>query len=237
MCLLFTLHRTNYNFKYENIREKLWNLLIESYCDNWSELAKSVGLSCNIEEASVFIEVRDHVNRFESLTNSGIIAEFIYAMDGYAFPQVRCPAGCYAYLDECSCVQFNHLLAWKLNLVVLNGNAKYFPGARLDWPTSVLELGNFRVWLSLVAEEQSGLSVLLCRRHGKRLSKSIIHCPMNPVLVNIGFQFPDPCAATILMPNIITAGKMGRWSNSNHVVLALGGFSSISSSSIAQRSE
>ena len=221
--------------KYKNIREKLWSLLLESYRDSWSELATSVGLNCNIDEASVFIDVTDHVNKFESLTSNGIIVEFIFAIDGYAFPQVRCPAGCYAYLDECSCVQFNHFLAWKLNLVVFNDDAKYFAGARLDWPTSVLEFNNFRVWSSLVADEQSGLSVLLCRLHGKGLLKSIIHCPTNPVLGNIGFQFLDTSAEAILTPNIITAGKMGRWSDSNHVILAVGGYSGISSSSIAQR--
>ena len=221
--------------EYEHIRKQLWDLLPESHRDSWSELATSVGLSCVLDEASVFIDVTVDVNKFDSLTNSGVIADFIFAMDGYAFPQVRCPAGCYAYLDECSCVQFNHFLAWKLNVVVFNGDAKYFAGARLDWPMSVLELDNFRVWPSIVADEQYGLSVMLCRRHGNGLQKSIIHCPTNPVLGNIGFQFPDPSAAAILTPNIVTAGKMGRWNNSNHVVLAVGGYSGISSSSIAPK--
>ena len=52
---------------------------------------------------------------------------------------------------------------------------------------------------------------------------------------DLGFQIPDTCAAAILTPNVIRAGRMGKWTNSSHVVTAIGGYTGISSSSIAEK--
>ena len=76
---------------------------------------------------------------------------------------------------------------------------------------------------------------MFCKSHGKGLFEPIIHLPRNPVLGNMGLRYPDTTAAAILTPNVIRAGRMGKWTNSTHVINAIGGYTGISSSTISQR--
>jgi hypothetical protein len=75
---------------------------------------------------------------------------------------------------------------------------------------------------------------MMCDSHGKGLLKPVIHVPMNPILEE-GLPYPDTNAAATLQPNVIRRGQMGAWTNSNHVVRAIGGYTGISSSSIAMK--
>jgi len=74
---------------------------------------------------------------------------------------------------------------------------------------------------------------MYCTSHGKGLQSSFVHVPKNPVLKDHGLQYADKCAAAVLTPNVIRAGKMGRWTNSTHVIKAVGGYTGISSSTLA----
>ena len=224
------------NAKYQNIRCQLWDMLPARHKECWRGFAESVGINCcDLQRSAVFVDATERLSRYETMTKSGVISDFIACNDDYAFPEVRCPAGCFAYVDECACVQFHHFIAWKLGAVVFNGDAKYFIGARLDWPSSVEQLGCFSVRPSVVVDSIRGLCVLMCRHHGNGLLKSFVHVPLNPVLGDMGLQLTDTCAAAMLVPNVVRAGRMGKWTNSSHVVAAVGGYSGISSSSIAAK--
>ena len=74
---------------------------------------------------------------------------------------------------------------------------------------------------------------MYCSIHGKGLTSSFVHVPKNPILKDHGLQYADNCAAAILTPNVIRAGRMGRWTNSTHVIKAVGGYSGISSSMLS----
>jgi hypothetical protein len=47
--------------------------------------------------------------------------------------------------------------------------------------------------------------------HGKGMFSSTLHVPTNPILGCDGLQYPHVSAAAVLKPNIIRAGRMGRW--------------------------
>jgi hypothetical protein len=215
-----------------NIRANLWNLLPLTIRQGWKQLA--VNVSLNIDAPAVFTDVTAGIARYHELTTSGVIADFITAMTDYSFPSVKCPAGCFAYVDECQSLSFKHFLAWKFGIHLFNANAMEMKGARQDWPAVAVQLDTFTVSPS-VAVTDEGLSLLLCKHHVKRLTKSIIHVPINPVLGDMGFQLPDTTAAAVLTPNVIRAGRMGKWTNSSHVINAIGGYTGISSSSIAPK--
>ena len=155
-------------------------------------------------------------------------------MDDFAWPSVKCPAGCNSYVDDCRTFAFNHFLAWKFNVTIYGGNDKYLTGARSDWPRSTIDLNVFFSNPGVLVTEE-GLSVMFCENHGKGLFEPIIHVPRNPVLGNMGLPYPDTTAAAILTPNVIRAGRMGKWTNSTHVINAIGGYTGISSSTISQR--
>lgn len=82
-------------------------------------------------------------------------------------------------------------------------------------------------------DDTKGLVILFCSHHGKSLTKDVVHVPVHPVLGDLGFEYPDTCAAATLTPNVIRAGRRGVWTNSGHVISAIGGYSGLSSSYIS----
>lgn len=215
--------------KYSNISKALCSQLPLRLRQSWSEL----GLSMDVSNDDAFEDFTPALDRYMHLTKSGRLDDFVSAMTEYAFPCVKCPAGCFAYIDECRPVPFHHYINWKFGLSVFNSKTAYLKGARSNWPVSSLELRKFFVRPGLILDKELGLSFLICKCHGKGLLNSVVHVPTNPVLGNVGLQFPDVSAAAVLTPNVIRAGRMGRWTNSNHVVAAVGGYGGISTSSLA----
>ena len=63
-------------------------------------------------------------------------------MEDFAFPSVKCPAGCFAFVDECSFLPFNHFLDWKFNLSFFGGDRTMLTGPRTDWPSYSVSIGD-----------------------------------------------------------------------------------------------
>ena len=220
--------------KYKNFSKTMWELLPQVHRDSWQ--LHVLNKNFNSNTSTYFDDFTTRLARWNELKTSGNIADFIAANTEYAFPSVKCPAGCFAYVNECSFVQFHHFLNWKYNIAFYNADSDYFKGARQDWPTSSVQQDVFHVKPGLVVHEEKGLCIMVCNGHGKSgLTKPIIHVPLNPVLEDSGFQIPDTLAAAILTPNVIRAGRMGKWTNSTHVIAAIGGYTGISSSSLAEK--
>ena len=217
--------------KYKEIRVHLWGMLPTSFKQWWHLVAEAENL--NVNEPGVFTDNTFTRKRFERLVNSGVIADFLTAMTEYAFPCVKCPAGCFAYGDEMNLLQFHHFIEWKFNVPIFNSKKSLLTGARSDWPSVSLQLEQFSVKPGLIIDCDGGLSVLFCSAHGKDLKAAFVHVPTNPVLKDHGLQYPDHCAAAILTPNVIRAGKMCRYTNSTHTIRAVGGYTGISSSTLA----
>ena len=221
--------------KFSHLRSEVWNMLPPIHRQCWRFHATTLGLTTEVNTPSLFQDFTADYERYSVLIKSGKISDFMCAMSDFAFPCVKCPAGCFAYVDECKNVSFNHYLDWKFGLTFFNGQGRYLKGAREDWPITSLQLGTFKVTPGLMVDAEQGLCFMMCATHGKGLLHSIVHVPRNPVLGDLGFQIPDTCAAAVLTPNVIRAGRMGRWTNSSHVVTAIGGYTGISSSSIAEK--
>ena len=174
----------------------------------WREFAESFSINCvDLQRAAVFEDATERLSYCETMTKSGVISDFIACNDNFAFPEVRCPAGCFAYLDECACVQFHHFIAWKLDAIVFNCDAKYFTSAWLDWTSSSEQVGCFSVRPSVVVDNIKDLCVMTCRHYGNGLLKLFVHVPLNPVLGDMGLQFTDIYATAMLVLNVIRMGK------------------------------
>jgi hypothetical protein len=215
------------------IQTSVWKFLPDPHREAWRELAIDSGVDVDSGAAAAFQDYTSLLQTYDTMIKSGKPGDFISAMDKFAFPCVKCPAGCFAYVDQCQLLAFNHFLHWKLEVSIMGGDSKRLKGARIDWPSTSLQLKKFTVSPGVVVDADKGLCILLCDYHGSGLAKPVIHVPRNPVLGDLGLQYPDRCAAAILTPNVIRAGRMGKWTNSSHVVAAVGGYSGISSSSLA----
>lgn len=135
-------------------KQQLWKMIPTLHIQAWHLLAVRSGL-----QNAVVPEFKDYTvqrERFTNLVNSGNINDFLGAMHDYAFPCVKCPFGCFAYVDECSCLPFNDFLAWKFNTVFCCGNCNKFKGVRHDWPSTSIQLNKFRVVPGLVVDKKYG---------------------------------------------------------------------------------
>lgn len=94
--------------RHKTIRDDLWQLLPSTLRDCWKLLAEKLGLDTSF--ADVFRDATADVVRYQKLTTSGVIGDFLTAMRDYSFLSVKCPAGCFAYVDECHSIPFKHFL-------------------------------------------------------------------------------------------------------------------------------
>lgn len=216
--------------KYANIRKDVWNMLPAVHQESYINIAASVGLECGW---SVFDEATKKLADYKKHVESGQICDFITAMTNNAFPCVKCPAGCFAYLDECQPVSLNHYLKMKFNISFFKGDGRLFVGMRGDWPCSSLQLQTFAVQPTIIVEKNVGMAIMMCSAHRNGLPNSVLHVPKNPILGDVGFQIPDTSAAAILTPNVIRSGRMSKWTHSSHVAKAIGGYTGISTSTLA----
>ena len=142
----------------------MWQTLPLQHRLSWSVVAVEQHLASTTAD---FADYTDNLQQYNRKINSGTIRDFITAMDDYAFPCVKCPAGCFAYLHECTTVGFHHYIAWKFDIKLFNADASYFRGARRDWPMTSIQLQQFTVAPGSVMDANVGLAVLVCKQHDK----------------------------------------------------------------------
>jgi hypothetical protein len=212
------------------MKNEFWKLLPSSYMQWWHIVAARENLDCT--DCGLFDDKTSSLDRFKRESKTENVGVFISLMDDYAFPCVKCPAGCFADVYKCNIMTFNHFLCWKFNVSFFGGDKTMLVGARRDWPCASVQLEEFSVRPSLVVDTEVGLSVMYCDAHCN-LKRPFVHVPTNPILKDHGLQYPDNLAAAVLSPFVIREGRMSKWTNSTHVIKAVGGYSGISSSTLS----
>ena len=155
-CLLTKL-------KYGDIGSEVWNLLPASLKLSWHALASNFSPNCSPD---CFQDYTADLSVYNKLIHSGFEGDFVKSMDDFAWPSVKCPAGCNSYVNECRTFSFSHFLAWKFNLSIYGGDDKFLTGARSDWPRSTIDLDVFFSNPGVLVTDE-GLSVMYCKSHGK----------------------------------------------------------------------
>jgi len=183
------------------------SLLPASFKQWWHLVATNNGLDC--AEPGMFADSTHECARFKRLAKCLVPADFLTVMEDFAFPSVKCPAGCHQYIDKCSLLSFKNFLHWQSNLSFFGGNRTMLTGARQDWPSCSMQLDVFPVKPGMVVDENGSLMFMYCEVHGNGLTESFVHVPMTPIAKDHGFQCSDTLAAATLTPNVIRADKMG----------------------------
>jgi len=213
-----------------SIQGAVWKMFPLTHRESWSKLALSTKFDTS--QCCEFIDFGVAILQYAQ-RKSATESDFVKLMDETCMPCVKCPAGCCQYVEKCDPLPLNRFLAWKFGISIFGGDCKLLSGARTDWPMSSVLLGKFPVTPGMTVTE-NGLCMLLCDFHGGNLRKAIVHVPLHPVLEDLGSQMLDIDAAAYLSPNTIHEGRMGRWTNSSHVLNAIGSHAGISPSSIGQ---
>ena len=136
---------------------------------------------------------------------SGKLQLLMESLNATAYPDVRCPLGCYLYFDEDNTkikyLPASHFLAKIIpNFSSFKANEGYFQYARADWTSPVYDL-DWVVRPTLIVDSDEGLCILMCSsklHHDGRTA--FVHVPQHPL-----YHSTPPVTCDILAPVVVSA--------------------------------
>ena len=157
-------------------------------------------------------------------------------LNNHCFPDVKCPLGCWQFMDCCRKIPFHHCLSMVCNEKFVNSNSKLFESARKDWPLTDAFM-RWKISPTLVISKSEGLSVLVCEDHTNQdLQKKYFHLPTNPFYSPHNRPCQEVLATCSIEPNVMRAAVKSSYNTSAAKILVLGGYFGINSFHIAGRS-
>ena len=202
---LFDTHRFNSNA--EKLYKLLPNELKESYKQNMNTVHPS--LATTITE-SVFRDITHEKEDFWTLINTKTAKTLVKALTVHCFPNIRCPAGCFEFVEKSSGISFAHFLNWLYpTFTSFNANSKKFlKGARKDFLKPLTLLEKFNVSPCVITNEK-GLQLVTCSDHKNGVLLNYVHIPTNPVAGNISPRNVDRLALMVSSVRTVRPLKIG----------------------------
>ena len=203
--LLFDTHRFNSN------AEKLYKILPheikESYKQHMYTVHPSIVTTVN---ESVLRDITTEKEDFWTLINSRTAKNLVKALTKYCFPNIRCPAGCFEFVEKSHGISFAHFLNWIYPLFTsFNANSrKFLKGAREDFMKRLTLLEKFNVAPCIMVNEK-GLQLVTCGDHKNGVLLNYVHVPTNPVSGNISPKFVDRLAPMVSSVRTVRPLKIG----------------------------
>ena len=202
---LFDTHRFNSNA--EKLYKLLPNELKESYKQNMNTVHPS--LATTITE-SVFRDITHEKEDFWTLINTKTAKTLVEALTVHCFPNIRCPAGCFEFVEKSSGISFAHFLNWLYpSFTSFNANSKKFlKGAREDFLKRITLLDKFNV-SPCVTNSENGLNLVTCSDHKNGVLFNYVHVPTNPVAANLSPKNVDRLALMVSSVRTVRPLKIG----------------------------
>ena len=188
-----------------------------------------------------FRDVTNMLATFKDDIASGELARLMRALNDTCFPQVRCPMGCYVYVDDevgekLQLLPASHYLASMIpSFVSFGAQADYFQGARSDWIIPIVDLDRI-VSPSLIVDKEHGLCILMCssKKHSDG-RKPFFHVPTHPV---VGWNAPPApyyLAPAVVTGNVVRTGTSNVYNTSFPVFLQQGSSRGLSTVRLSTR--
>ena len=150
-----------------------------------------------------------------------------FLLDKFAFPFIKCPAGCSALIGCCSNVSFVHVLNLLIpDFVSFGADCKKIRAIRSDFFQSSNHLDSF-ICAPHLEVNTKGVFLKTCRVHNV-LNKNMIHVPTSP-LGNLLHPFADRFSLLNSKPRNVTPMKVGTFSHTYTLATSKGGYDGISS--------
>ena len=132
---------------------------------------------------------------FWSLNNRRTAESLVEALTKFCFPDVRCPAGCFEFVEKTNSIAFPQFLKYSHLLFTSfhTNSRKTLKGARKDFLKPLILLQCFKVTPCTITNE-NGIQLVTCSDHRKGLPLKVVHVPTNPVTSNISLKFTDRLA-------------------------------------------
>ena len=141
-------------------------------------------------------------------------------LDTEAIPRIRCPWGCWEFLEQCELLPFNHVISqiWTPFKAFLSGSKNKFQGTLLDYRKTEKFLNKFVIQPACVVEEEKGLCVLVCSKHCNGSSVQYLHLPQQPILKNVSPIESDNLGAVQQNLRTVKTGRVCFNTHSGHLL-------------------
>ena len=203
--LLFDTHRFNSN------AEKLYKLLPHEIKESFKRNMNTVHplITTSVTD-SVFRDITPEKEDFWNLINTRTAKTLVKALTTHCFPNIRCPAGCFEFVEKSNGISFAHFLNYLFPLFTsFNANSKKFlKGARDDFTKTLTLLEKFPVSPCVICKEK-GLQLVVCSDHKNGVLLNYVHVPTNPVAGNISPKFVDRLALMVSSVRTVRPLKIG----------------------------
>ena len=203
--LLFETHR------FSSDAEKLFYLLPheirQSYKNHFNVIHPTVSTDTTV---SNFRDITKEKEQFWNLIDTRKAKTLVQALTNFCFPNVRCPAGCFEFVEKANGICFAHFLNYLYpTFTSFNANSKKFlNGARDDFLEPVTLLQKFKISPCIINNEK-GLQLVTCSDHSKGVPLKYVHVPTNPVSANISPKFADRLAPMVSSVRTFRPLKIG----------------------------
>ena len=130
-CVLYTFLFETHRFS--SNAEKLYKLIPHEIKASFRHNMNTVHPSINVNE-SFFRDVSADKEEFWMLINTRTAKSLIKALTKFCFPDIRCPAGCFEFIEKTNGISFAPLLNFLYpSFTSFNSNSKKLKGAREDF--------------------------------------------------------------------------------------------------------
>ena len=106
----------------------------------------------------------DKTNDLEEFKNNiyKTPGKFRKMLNKHCWPVIRCPLGCWQFIDKCRTLQFHHFISRHLDIKIPSAKKELSASFRKDWPETSMNSFKWCVKPSLCISKDEGLCVLLC---------------------------------------------------------------------------
>ena len=189
--LLFDTHRFSSN------AEKLYRILPHEIKASFRQNMNTIHPSINVNESS-FRDITAGLEEFCMLINTRTAKSLMKALTKFCFPYIRCPAGCFEFIEKTNGISFAHFLHFLYPSFISfkANNRKFLNGAREDFMIPLTLLGTFTISPCVITNEK-GLQLVTCSDHKNGVLLKLVHVPTNPITGNVSPLFSDRLALMV----------------------------------------
>ena len=157
-------------------------------------------------------DVTSDFGRFQQMIRSYKASSLVLALNEFCFPDIRCPAGCFEFIERVGFVSFAHFLNWLYpHFNSFAGNARVtLKGCRVDFFKPLMFLNVFTVKAAVFNSVGRGLMLVTCNDHRDGLPLNYVHVPFNPAVGNVSSPLGDRLAPLVPTVRTVTPGKIGQ---------------------------
>ena len=170
------------------------------------------------------------LRRFQKLMKTLKQTNIALALDNEPYPNVRCPYGCWCFIEESGWIPANHFINFfERNFTSFQSSSLlHLRGIRSDFLTPFVSLRQFLVATTVRVDEKVGLVVQTCSMHSRGSSVQYFHSPSHPSLGRTTVNYEERLSAIAPTLSFVSSIKANFASHTYQLLRSVGSYSGMS---------